>query len=235
MMKVSETQTFTATAMMSSGPAQPVQPAWKSDNVTVLAIDGNGLARGMANGTATITATHEGVSETRRLRVITEYQGTWSGDYVVRTCEATGDIRTSDFCHEGDGFSPGDQLAMSLALTQDRDQVTGQFALGSVTGTMRGTINDTGQLSATAALTLTVDGIVATFNVPAFTARAEGDRLTGMFSVDVTIAGASGHGHLDAELRSVARTAALTAASGRVGSNTFGSWRELLHAAKARR
>src|SRR3954451_23933175 len=37
-MKVSETQRSTATAMMSSGPALRVQPTWKSDNLTVLAI-----------------------------------------------------------------------------------------------------------------------------------------------------------------------------------------------------
>ena len=103
-LKTNQTETFTASAMMSSGPSQAVQPAWTSDNTTVLSIDAAGLARGLTNGAATITATHGGVSETRRIRVVTDYQGSWTGDYVVRRCDHSGDFRRGEFCDREDGF-----------------------------------------------------------------------------------------------------------------------------------
>ena len=142
MLKVNQTETFTATAMMSSGPAQPVQPVWSSDNTTVLTIDGNGMARGVANGTATITATHQGVSEARRLRVVPDYQVSWAGDYIVRTCRDSGDFGSADFCQAGEGFWPGDQLPIGLTLTQDRDQVQGQLGLGDRLRNVAGVVGD---------------------------------------------------------------------------------------------
>jgi hypothetical protein len=234
-LKTNQTETFTASAMMSSGPAQTVQPAWTSDNTTVLSIDVTGLARGLTNGAATITATHGGVSETRRMRVVTDYQGSWTGDYVVRRCDHTGDFRSGEFCDREEGFWAGDRLPIALTLTQERDAVTGPFTLGGIAGTLAGTVDGSGQLTATAGLTLTVDGNVVTFNVPSFAARADGERLSGAFTVDVTAASLSGKGHLEAELQSVTRAAAVMAPAGDAGSNSFGSWRELLQVIKRRR
>ena len=86
-----------------------------------------------------------------------------------------------------------------------------------------------------AGLTLTVDGNVVTFNVPSFAARADGERLSGAFTVDVTAASLSGKGHLEAELQSVTRAAAVIAPAGDASSSSFGSWRELLQVIKRRR
>jgi hypothetical protein len=216
-------------------PAQTVQPAWTSDNTTVLSIDVTGLARGLTNGAATITATHGGVSETRRMRVVTDYQGSWTGDYVVRRCDHTGDFRSGEFCDREEGFWAGDRLPIALTLTQERDAVTGPFTLGGIAGTLAGTVDGSGQLTATAGLTLTVDGNVVTFNVPSFAARADGERLSGAFTVDVTAASLAGNGHLEAELQSVTRAAAVMAPAGDAGSSSFGSWRELLQVIKRRR
>ncbi|HZA33883.1 MAG TPA: Ig-like domain-containing protein [Vicinamibacterales bacterium] len=234
LLKTNQTETFTASAMMSSGPSQPVQPAWRSNNPTVLSIDSAGLARGIMNGAATITATHGGVSETRRVRVVTDYQGAWAGEYVVRTCDHSGDFRSAEFCDRSEGFWAGDRLPIGFTLTQERDAVTGAFTLGAVAGTLRGSVEESGQLTATAALTLSVDGSVITFTVPTFAARADGERLSGAFAVDVTAAGLTGQAHLDADLHSVARTGAVTALAHEDGSRSFSSWRDLLHAIKGR-
>jgi hypothetical protein len=83
----------------------------------VLSIDAGGLARGLANGAATITATHGGVSETRRIRIVTDYQGSWTGDYVVRRCDHSGDFRRGEFCDREEGFWAGDRLPIGLTLT----------------------------------------------------------------------------------------------------------------------
>jgi hypothetical protein len=94
-----------------------------------------------------------------------------------------------------------------LRLTQERDAVTGPFTLRGIAGTLAGTVDQAGQLTATAALTLTVDGSVITFNVPTFAAHADGERLSGACTIDVTAASLAGQGHLDADLQNVARAA----------------------------
>ena len=113
--------------------------------------------------------------------------------------------------------------------------MTGPFTLGGIAGTLAGTVDQSGQLTATAALTLSVDGSVITFNVPTFAARADGERLSGAFTVDVTAANLAGQGHLDADLQNVARATAVVAPAGDAGSNSFGSWRELRQVIKRRR
>lgn len=104
-----------------------------------------------------------------------------------------------------------------------------------IAGTLAGTVDQSGQLTATAALTLTVDGSVMTFNVPTFPARADGERLSGAFIVDVTAASLAGQGHLDADLQNVTRAAAVVAPAEDAGSSAFGSWHELLQVIKRRR
>jgi hypothetical protein len=126
-------------------------------------------------------------------------------------------------------------LPIGLTLTQERDAVTGPFTLGGIAGTLAGTVDQSGQLTATAALTLTVDGSVITFNVPTFAAGADGERLSGACTLDVTAASLAGQGHLDADLQNVARAAAVVAPAGDAGSSAFGSWHELLQVIKRRR
>ena len=86
-LRVNQTETFAGTLAMSNGQTQVVQPTWQSDNTTVLTFDSGGTARGRGNGTATIIGTHQGLQATRLIRVATDYQGTWLGEYVVRRCE----------------------------------------------------------------------------------------------------------------------------------------------------
>jgi alpha-tubulin suppressor-like RCC1 family protein len=65
-----ETQQFTATLTdLHGNPLSGPPITWASDNTGVATVDGNGLATGVAEGTATITATSQNVSGTATLTV----------------------------------------------------------------------------------------------------------------------------------------------------------------------
>lgn len=64
---------FSATAILSNGTAQDVTPdvSWSSSNTAVAAMDGTtrGLAKGIAEGVVSITATYQGMSASGNLEV----------------------------------------------------------------------------------------------------------------------------------------------------------------------
>lgn len=220
-LKVDQTETFAATMTLSNAQTQTVQPTWQSDNTTVLAFENGGQARGRRNGTATIIATHQGLQATRLIRVATDYLGTWLGDYVVRRCAHSGLFRDIDFCDRDDGFYVGEILEIGFNLTQERDQAFGDIFLGALEGTTTGRVEADGRYVGTGTLTFVEDGVTVLFTVDPLALHAEGDRLTGKFTVTVTAEGATGQGVLDGELRTVVRTASpmphLPSAVGRGG------------------
>ena len=214
-LKVNQTETFAGTMAMSSGQAQTVQPTWQSDNTTVLTFENGGTARGRSNGTATIIGTNQGLQATRLIRVVTDYQGTWAGDYIVRRCDDSGDFRDLDFCDREDGFYVGEILEIGLNLRQDREEVNGDLALGGVAGTTRGSVDTGGRYVGTGSATVSEDGGSVAFAVNPLNVNADGDRMTGAFTVNVTAVGLSGQGVLQADLRTVVRVASGIMPNGR--------------------
>lgn len=190
------------------------------------------MATGVRNGTATIIATHEGLTDSQLIRVAPDYAGTWVGDYVVRVCSASGDIRSSGF-YGADGFRVGDILPVAFEFTQARDQVTGPMYLGQIEGTATGALNAEGRFNGTASLSLVAEGALVSFDVGLLRLTADGSRLTGNFAVDVTVAGATGTGHLECQLRTVVRTT--TARPMGAGERVFPALRRLWQAARGRR
>lgn len=230
-LRVNQTETYTGTLTLSNGTTQAVQPTWQSDNVTVLTFESN-LARGRANGTATIIGTAQGLTATRLIRVYSDYQGVWEGDYVLRRCEEAGDWRGSEFCDRENGFQVGDLLEMGLELRQTAGAVSGDIILGSAEGTATGSIDDNGRLTGTGSITITEDGVSLAIAVNPMSFNAEGDRLTGRITVTFTIAGASGHGQFEGELQTVVRTASVSSLARRAES--LASVRDAVRAIKRR-
>lgn len=231
-LRVNQTETFTGTITLTNGQTQPVQPAWQSDNTAVLTFDG-GIARGRLNGLATIIATSQGLTATRLIRVYSDYQGVWEGDYVLRRCEETGDWRGSEFCDRENGFQVGDILDIGLELRQTADAVTGDIILGTAEGTATGTIDGNGRLNGTGSITITEDGVSLAIAVNPMSFNAEGDRLTGRVTVTFTVAGASGHGQFEGELQTVVRTSTNVAALARMAESPA-SVRDAVRAIKQR-
>jgi hypothetical protein len=227
------TETYTVTASYSDGSTASVTAAWTSDNAAVLTIDGTGKAEGHAAGLATITAVHQGMNKTQLIQVVPDYKGTWQGDYSVTGCEETDDWREAELCRGSDSFQVGDLLPVQLVITQNGKQLTGTMSLGDIQGPLTGTIADGGTLSGTASLTFTFEGGTVTTAVSPLQLHADGERMTGSFSAESTLAGLAGHWVLRGDLRSVARVSTVTSAFG-VVRRDFANRHELLAALRTR-
>lgn len=213
--KVSQGETFTATATYSDGTTQSATAAWASDNTAVLTIDANGRAQAIIPGLATITATYQTApAKTLLIQVVPDYQGTWDGDYAVNTCEATGTFKDAEICIGSDGFPVGTLAPVTLTITQAGKQLTGTMSLGGISGPLTGSIEAGGTAIGTASLTVTAEGITLTSAVNPLRLRPEGERMTGNFRAETTAAGVPGSWVLGGDLRSVPRTSATVAPLG---------------------
>jgi hypothetical protein len=230
-LRVNQTETFTGTLTLSNGTTQAVQPTWQSDNVTVLTFESN-VARGRANGTATIIGTAQGLTVTRLIRVYPDYQGVWAGDYVVRRCTESGAFVGSEFCDRENGFQAGDVLPIEFDLRQQDQVVNGSMALGQIEGTFSGSIDGNGRLTGTGSLTFTSDDGVLAFSLDPISVDVQGDRLTGRFTVTVTSPGFVGQGVLETELNTVVRVASGSATASRGAAITSGTLRDFTRALK---
>jgi hypothetical protein len=85
LLKINQSETFTATATMSNGSTVAVTAAWRSDNPAVATVDANGRVTGIASGETAISAESNGVrAPPRTMRVLPDYQGRWGGDWRTR-------------------------------------------------------------------------------------------------------------------------------------------------------
>src|SRR5687767_9143925 len=93
-------ETFTATASMSNGGSQAVSGGvWGSDAPSAASVESaSGRVTGAASGMATIFVDYQGRRGTKLIRVLPNYQGTWSGSYFIRTCSQSGDFARFNFC-----------------------------------------------------------------------------------------------------------------------------------------
>lgn len=229
--KIGASETYTATATYSTGRTQVVTATWESD-AAVLTIDGSGRAFGVAAGLATITARYQGWARTLLIHVVPDYQGTWAGDYAVTTCEVSGAFVGADLCGS-DGMRPGDLLPVSLLITQSGIQLSGTFYLGEISGPLSGTIDDGGTFNGTASLTFTAEGQTLATAVNPLRTRAEGERMTGTFRAESTLAGVSGSWVFAGEFRTVTRQSSGVAPLG-VDRATFATLRDARDAFRRR-
>jgi hypothetical protein len=124
-----QTSQLTATARMSDGTSQVVtnQAKWQSSNSAVATVSSTGLVSGVGYGTATITATFQGVSGTAVFTVSINMTGTWTGTSV-------------------DSYSS--EQFTSVVLTQTGQNISGTFkaVLGgrSASGAFAGTVGPAG-------------------------------------------------------------------------------------------
>lgn len=186
----------------SANPATGV--TWGGDAPSVATVDAStGAVTGVATGKVTIWAQNSAGRTTRLLSVIPSYNGEWTGSYSVNGCQATGDFAEIDFCEM---FYAGEILNMGFGLTQSRDQVTGSFSLGDLTGALSAsTVNGTdGSLPLTGSST-TADGLVIQVQNLRATSPSPGT-MKGPFDQVWALPGAAGTGRLVCEIRDVTRT-----------------------------
>jgi hypothetical protein len=175
---------------------------WGGDSSSVATVDStNGRISAVGIGRVTVWAQNAGGRTTRLLRSIPSYAGGWRGSYVLTGCQATGDFARNSFCSS---FSQGQVLSMQFNLAQDVDRVTGQFALGSLQGSLNpGTVNDDGTLPIAGRIdsgsnTILLENLRASSSAPG-TIQGRFDQVWGHTAL-------AGTGRLTCEIRDVTRT-----------------------------
>ena len=146
MLKIQGTETFAVTATMSDGTSRAVSGTWTSSAASVATVDSSGKTTAVASGQATITVTYSGASATRTIRVVPDYQGGWTGDYTVLSCQDSGGFHQEDWCKA----AMGDPVVrVTMTLTQTRDTIAGTWTHKLMAGAVQGTIEADGTLALT--------------------------------------------------------------------------------------
>ena len=175
---------------------------WGGDAPSVATIDATtGIATGVGTGRVTIWAENAGGRTTRLLRVLPSYNGSWSGSYAITGCQSAGGWALAGYCGS---FYAGQVLNMNFQIAQNRDQVTGAFAFGSLVGTLNsGVVNEDGSLPLSGTIvegnnTIQLQNLRAT-SPSAGTMKGQFDQVWGNSTF-------TGTGRLSCDIRNVTRT-----------------------------
>ena len=201
---IGASETFTATASLSTGGTQPVTGGtWGSDAPGVATVDATGKVTGTGSGMATIFVDYQGQRGTKAIRGLPNYQGTWSGSYAITGCAQTGDFARANFCSN---FGVNRVLPTNFTLTQDRDRVQGRFFLGTLGGDGSGPVQSNGQLLFAGA----IQDPAATIETSWTLASATPGRITGSLNFIWRAPSLSGDTRVSADIRDLNRTSTLT-------------------------
>ena len=197
---------FTAQSTMSDGSTQTVTPAWSSTNPEVASVAANGDVSGISNGTATITATYQGRSASRPVRIVANFGGNWTGSYRITKCDQSAAF--AGWCVGIGGV--GATLPVSLALTQGgagRDQITGAIALGSITGNTSGNVTQDGRLILGGTFTNAISGTVFVVTIGGWDTRLSGGNgMAGAWSQSIRANGFSGNAYQENAIETMTQT-----------------------------
>jgi hypothetical protein len=211
-LRTRQTQTLTATVTLSNGTTQAAtSPSWSSNNATVASVSDGGVVTANNQGSATISVTAQGQTATAPVSVWQDYQGTWTGEYRIRVCTATGNLGGAGGWCSPDGFAAGQTLPIRLTLTQQNgSSVSGSIELGDIVGTLAGTVYDSRHFIGAGSASLSESGFIFTVNVGTADFLASSTQLAGSFIWNVTVSGLSGQGYNELDLVNVTRTSGLT-------------------------
>ena len=104
---------------------------WSMEPAGVALIDQNGRVSPLSIGTATVTAKYGDKTGINPIRVLPDYSGNWSGQFLITGCTGGFDFRECGRMMVGAGAGSGTGLAdnpfypFTMTLAQFRDQVTG--------------------------------------------------------------------------------------------------------------
>ncbi len=197
---------LTAQSSLSNGTSQTVTPTWSSSSAAIATVAANGDVMGIANGIVSITATYQGVSSSKSLRVTSNFGGAWSGSYRISKCDQSQAF--AGWCAGLGGV--GTVLPLSLNLTQggaQRDVVTGTLSLGTIIGNTAGNVTGDGRLILGGTFTNNQSGTVFAITIGGWDTRlSDATGMTGGWSQSITANGFSGNAYQENTLISITHT-----------------------------
>ena len=211
-LRTRQTQSLTATTTLSNGTTQAASsPSWDSTNAVVASVSNTGVVTANNQGRATISVTAQGQTASIPITVWQDYQGTWAGQYRIRVCTATGALTGSGMWCTSDLFGTGQTLPIRLTLAQQNGTaVNGSIELGTVVGTVAGTVYDSRHFIGAGSASLTSSGAIVTFTIGTLDFLASDSQLAGSFIWNATISGFPGQGYNELDLVGVTRTSSLS-------------------------
>jgi Bacterial Ig-like domain (group 2) len=200
-MLIGENIQFSATVTFSDGSTSSQPGTWGSDTPMVATVDTTGKVTPVSWGKVTIYVDIQGHRGTRLITVMPNFKGEWHGRFVVDKCTATGTFKTIDFC---DGVAGGSD-AMVLHLTQNRTTLSGtlEFPTCPCSGDITGSVGDDAGMTVTG--TILSESVLLTVKNWATRSDQPGV-MTGKFTLNWTVPGASGAANWDSHLVGVVRT-----------------------------
>lgn len=143
----------------SEGPGEFVDTTehvtWSVEPAGVVAVDRQGRVTPVANGTARVIATLRERSASNSVRVLPDYSGTWSGDYIITGCSGAADPRTCGRIMFSVSDGSRTRHSFNLVLSQDRDQVTGTLTDSALPFPLAGFVRLSGALVVEATVPVT--------------------------------------------------------------------------------
>lgn len=126
---------YTVTATLSDGTTQTVTPTWSSSDPGVGRVDSTGRLDGRAHGSTNLIASYSGRDASKTVRVVNNYAGTWTGQYVIRACADSGDLNDHDGGWCRSRVRVGSVWFIHLVLSQagsNLSEIGGTLGLGDV-------------------------------------------------------------------------------------------------------
>ena len=176
----------TALAEFSNGTVAPVDATWSSDNARVAIVNEDGRVTGISPGSTRIFGTFEGITGSQWVTIVSDYRGTWVGNYTIRECDAAGGFAALGSCDTLIGTAP----PMTLILDQTGDIVVGSLSLGNgISGRVSGSILSLRRLTLTGTFsngrprsgTLRSTAPTVLVTLESWRTQAENNQLTGTF------------------------------------------------------
>jgi len=205
---------YTATASFSDGTTRTVTATWTTDNIQGAVVDAGGRLEGRAHGSTVLTASFVGRQASRTVQVVNNYSGSWSGLYVVRVCDKSGQ-------HDRDGGCRGvvgSEAVVSLRLTQTGGtmrEVGGSLELGGVGfggGPVRGVVTADGRLNLDGRYDLPDFygyGVCCSLEIAGWDTRLGGpDAMTGRWTERFIFLPWTGSSYIESEIVALTRASA---------------------------
>jgi hypothetical protein len=195
-------------AIQGSGAPVPVTPQWSTENAAIVTVESTGVLRGIANGTARVTATYGSLTDSFVVRVAPNYNGQWAGTYRLTSCAQDASFPISTLCTSA-GAAPTN--ALGLTIVQNKLVANGTLSLSFGDAPVTGTIEPDGALMIggqvrMAPYTVSVGEWRMTSAPVPVAGGGTRDRLTGLFGLTWSADGSAGLAHMTAATDDLAKT-----------------------------
>ena len=200
----SSTPVLGAFAQYSDGSGKYIEATWTTSDPNVVVVS-DAVLRAIGRGTATLTATAQGQTASESFTVEPNVAGTWTGTYVIDTCDAGSGSMFEAVCGtpgRARGMFPvGTALPVTFQLAKSGNNLTAVTAFGDLRGTITGT--DRGANFVTLLGNLT--GNRTTLTLVHWDSRAQIDLMEGFIGYEVRIDGVPNHAAVTAHFDNLTR------------------------------